>query len=87
MKIKKNEIIFASVAEGLSDDDNTMPKPQRFYIPNWFKKVKPVNSGENFDYISKTKTVRKCPSFVEVWLWSSVTTGPFCVSMVLSVPS
>ena len=76
MKIKKNEIIFASVAEGLSDDDNTMPKPQRFYIPNWFKKVKPVDSGENFDYISKTKTVRKCPSFVEVWDEGFVITAP-----------
>lgn len=77
MKIKKNEIIFASVAQELSEDvSNIMPKPQRYFIPSWFKKVKSVDSGESWNYISKTKTVRKCPSFVEIWNEGFVITAP-----------
>ena len=65
--IKKNKIIFATVAKELLDEDNVMPKPQRLFIPKWFKNVKSFDSGEKFKYISKAKNVRRCPSFVEVW--------------------
>lgn len=65
--IRKNYIYFAAIAQELYDSKELMPEPQKHNLPKWFKNIKSVNSGENFKYISKTKNVKKCPSFSEIW--------------------
>lgn len=50
-----SKIQFVSQVEGLEKMEELLPKPSKFFIPDWFKTIPSNNNG--------ITTVKKCPSF------------------------
>ena len=67
---KSDKIQFVSTVEGLESIEECLPKPAKYFIPKWFKDIKPDNN---------VHTVRVCPSFPDYFsqgyiipMWSDV---------------
>ena len=50
---KLDKIQFISTVEGLESIEECLPKPAKYFVPEWFKSINPKSS----------MTVRACPSF------------------------
>ena len=50
------------------NDSSIHPKPMKEYAPEWYKNIKTNDTmpHEYFEYKSKVKTIKSCPSFVDV---------------------
>jgi len=66
---KSDKIQFISTVEGLESIEKTLPKPAKYFIPEWFKNI-PSTSP---------MSVKKCPSFPDYFsqgyivpMWSDV---------------
>ena len=66
---KSDKIQFVSIIEGLESIEKTLPKPAKYFIPEWFKNI-PSTSP---------MSVKKCPSFPDYFsqgyivpMWSDV---------------
>jgi hypothetical protein len=68
---KKDKIQFISTVEGLESIEECLPRPAKYFIPQWFKDIPPQ--------IGDITTVRNCPSFPDYFsqgyiipMWSDV---------------
>lgn len=66
---KSDKIQFISTVEGLESIEKTLPKPAKYFIPEWFKNIP----------LSSSMSVKKCPSFPDYFsqgyiipMWSDV---------------
>lgn len=71
------KITFACLDELVLQDTTVHPKPISEVIPEWYKNV-PTNLREEYplDYLSKIKTVKQCPSFVDIFKYGYVLLAP-----------
>ena len=77
MNIKRNKIIFGSLNKGLFLNKELMPQPIEAYMPNWFKNIPNMTKNSyDFEYLKKQKTVKTCPSFVDMYREGYVILSP-----------
>ncbi len=66
------KITFGSVDEYFFEDKEVHPQPIKQYIPDWFKQMgqridDAYVGAPNYENKNKAKTIKACPSFVELW--------------------
>ena len=74
-------ITFGSVDPYYLEDEEVHPQPIRNYIPEWYKQIGTQIDEGNFgspeyEKKHKGKTVKSCPSFVELWSEGFVIPAP-----------
>ena len=71
------KITFACLDELVLQDTTVHPKPISEIVPSWFKNI-PTNLKQEhqFEYTSKVKTVKQCPSFVDIFKYGYVLLAP-----------
>lgn len=71
------KITFACLDELVLQDTTIHPKPISEVIPAWYKNI-PTNLKEEhqFEYTSKVKTIKSCPSFVDIFKYGYVLLAP-----------
>lgn len=72
------KITFGIANEFLWLDKTLHPQPISEYIPDWFKKVPAYgnNEGQYHKYNSKLKTIKGCPSFIDIFQEGYVILNP-----------
>lgn len=69
--MKKNKLTFVCADEGIFLNKELLPQPANKYIPKWYKNIKvphEINKDRPLlSKITKPKTVRQCPSFIDVF--------------------
>ena len=77
--MKKNKITFATNVKGLLEHKELHPQPAKNFTPDWYKKM-PTDVKQPGTFHSKVipniKTVRMCPSFVDVFKEGYVIPAP-----------
>ncbi len=65
--MKKLSVVYGHAFEGWYNNEELHPQPISNFVPDWYKNVKPDNlPGRLLDYTIKRKTVKTCPSFVDI---------------------
>lgn len=76
----KKQIIFATDNKHLLNFPELHPQPARNFIPSWYKNVPSKDYEETHSYkpkkINLAKTVKTCPSFIEVFNEGFVMVAP-----------
>lgn len=75
--MKKLSVVYGHAFEGWYNNEELHPQPISNFVPDWYKNVKPDNlPGRLLDYTIKRKTVKTCPSFVDIWREGYVILSP-----------
>lgn len=73
----KFKVVYGHGFEGWYHNEALHPQPISNFVPEWYKNVKPDNlPGRTLKYTLKRKTVRTCPSFVDIWREGFVILSP-----------
>ena len=78
------KITFGSVDEYFFEDKEVHPQPIKQYIPDWFKQMgqridDAYVGAPNYENRTKAKTIKACPSFVELWDEGFVIPAPLAI--------
>jgi len=72
-----NKITFGTYNDILYNETSLMPQPLSKYVPNWYKNIKPIeNTKSTWDYLKFYKTVKSCPSFIDIYKYGFVILAP-----------
>jgi len=75
--MSKLKVVYGHSFEGWFNNKDLHPQPISNFVPEWYKNVKPDNlPGNTLEYTMKRKTVRTCPSFVDIWREGYVILSP-----------
>tara|TARA_B100000029_G_scaffold471993_1_gene512144 strand:+ start:2356 stop:3072 length:717 start_codon:yes stop_codon:yes gene_type:complete len=70
------KIKFVTVSDVLFYEEELLPQPISNFIPEWFKDIKNYSNDSKHDITSKVKTVKTCPSFVDIFQQGYVIPAP-----------
>lgn len=79
------KIKFVTVSDMLFYEKDLLPQPMSDFVPSWFKNIKTYENDSHHKISSKVKTVKTCPSFVDVFQEGYVIPAP--VDYVFKVKS
>ena len=69
--MKKSKLTFVCTDKGIMLNKELLPQPAIKYIPNWYKNMKVPHTIDKerpiLSKILKPKTIKQCPSFVEMF--------------------
>tara|TARA_R100000742_G_C4270142_1_gene88798 strand:+ start:761 stop:1477 length:717 start_codon:yes stop_codon:yes gene_type:complete len=70
------KIKFVTVSDVLFYEEELLPQPISNFIPEWFKDIKNYSNDSKHNITSKVKTVKTCPSFVDIFQQGYVIPAP-----------
>lgn len=75
--MSKLKVVYGHAHNGWYTNKDLHPQPISKYVPEWYKNVHSDNQPQSFfKYTQKRKTVKTCPSFVDIWREGYVILSP-----------
>lgn len=76
MRTKKT--IWTTGSVWAEEDKDIHPQPSKNFIPKWLRTIPPqVDNGNTAKLLPKLRTVKKCPSFAEIYKEGFILVAPF----------
>lgn len=80
-KRKKNLVTFSITDDMLFDNPQLHPQPVSKFVPDWFRNVpsdlKLPTAPHNIEGLNQVKTVKTCPSFIDIYKEGYVILAPY----------
>lgn len=70
------KIKFVVVSDILFYEKELLPQPISSFVPNWFKDIKNYKNNSDHQITNSVKTVKTCPSFVDIFKQGYVIPAP-----------